>query len=98
MNEQQSRTLQEALTSLSPADVLRDAKEFFSRRNRLYAAFVEREGPTFVDLRGQGGEEIVIGVAVVEGGTRVTGATYLFDQQVARFLTGLPELARAEPA
>ena len=48
------------------------------------------EGPTFCSFRGQGGEEIVIGVAPADGGTRVTGSTYLFDMQVARFLSTLP--------
>ena len=84
------RTLQEAQTSLAPADVLARAKQFFTRRSTLYAAFLDMEGPTFVSFRGQGGEEIVIGVAPADGGTRVTGSTYLFDMQVARFLSTLP--------
>ena len=84
------RTLQEAQTSLAPADVLARAKQFFTRRSTLYAAFLDKEGPTFASFRGQGGEEIVIGVAPADGGTRVTGSTYLFDMQVARFLSTLP--------
>ena len=84
------RTLQEAQTSLAPADVLARAKQFFTRRSTLYAAFLDKEGPTFCSFRGQGGEEIVIGVAPADGGTRVTGSTYLFDMQVARFLSTLP--------
>ncbi len=84
------RTLQEAQTSLAPAEVLARAKQFFTRRSTLYAAFLDMEGPTFASFRGQGGEEIVIGVAPAEGGTRVTGSTYLFDMQVARFLPTLP--------
>ena len=85
------RTLQEATTSLSPADVLTSAKSFFARRNGVYTAFPDMEGPTFVTLRGQGGEEIAIGVAPHhDGGTRVTGSTYLFDPQLARFLATLP--------
>jgi len=83
-------TLQEAQTSLAPAEVLALAKKFFARRSTLYAAFLDKEGPTFVSFRGQGGEEIVIGVAPADGGTRVTGSTYLFDMQVARFLSTLP--------
>jgi hypothetical protein len=69
---------------------------FFARRNSLYAAFAEREGPSFVSLRGQGGEEVLIGaVPAREGtGTRVTGSTYLFDQQVARFFATLPPVAQ----
>lgn len=98
MNQQQSRTLQEARTSLDSAAVLAAAKEFFSRRNTIYAAFVEKQGPTFVSFRGQGGEELIIGVAPVDGGTRVTGSTYMFDQQIARFFSTLPPLAEAPPA
>jgi hypothetical protein len=92
MNNQEDRTLQEARTTLSVPEVIEAAKRFFARRNSLYAAFVEREGPTFVSLRGQGGEEVLIGAtpAADHGGTLVTGSTYLFDQQVARFFTTLP--------
>ena len=92
MNIQDDRTLQETHTTLSVADVIAEAKRFFARRNSIYAAFVEKEGPTFVSLRGQGGEEVLIGaVDAPDGaGTRVTGSTYLFDQQVARFFATLP--------
>jgi hypothetical protein len=92
MNNQQDRTLQEARTSLGVPDVLTAAKTFFARRNSLYVAFLEKEGPTFVSLRGQGGEEVLIGATPAPdgNGTRVTGSTYLFDQQVARFFATLP--------
>src|SRR5438046_1362076 len=90
LNQQRSRTLQETVTTLAPAEVLSAAKAFFARRVGIYSAFLEREGPTFVALRGQGGEEVIFGVAPAEGGTRVSGSTYLFDMQVARFLATLP--------
>lgn len=92
MNIQNDRTLQEMRTTLSAADVIAAAKKFFARRNSLYAAFAEREGPTFVSLRGQGGEEVLVGAtpAADGNGTLVTGSTYLFDQQVARFFATLP--------
>lgn len=96
MNQQSARTLQTTRTTLAGAEVLAAAKRFFARRNTIYAAFPEKEGPTFVSMRGQGGEELIIGVAPVEGGTQVSGSTYLFDQQVARFFASLPELG--EPA
>ena len=89
MNQSQ-RTLQEYRTTLTPDEVLSEAKQFFSRRSSLYATFLDREGPGFVTFRGQGTEEIVIAAAVHEGMTRVTGSTYLFDAQVARFFTTLP--------
>jgi hypothetical protein len=90
MNYQLGRTLQETHTTLAPEEVLAAAKRFFARRQGIYAAFLEKEGPTFVNLRGQGGEEVLIGVAPAEHGTRVTGSTYIFDQQVARFFATLP--------
>ena len=87
---QSNRSMQVARTTLAPALVLEQAKEFFARAQSVYVAFLEREGPGFVALRGQGGEEIVIAVRVHEGATEVTGGSYMFDQQVARFLSTLP--------
>jgi hypothetical protein len=80
-------------TSLNPAAVLALAKTFFARRNPLYAAFLEKEGDTFATFRGQGGEELVIGVAPVDGGTAVRASTYLFDMQAQRFFAMLPPMA-----
>ncbi len=82
--------MQETMTTLSPAEVLSQAKRFFARQVSVYTAFLDMEGPTFVSLRGQGGEEVVIGARITDGGTEVTGSTYLFDQQVARFFATLP--------
>ena len=84
------RTQQEANTSLEAATVLIAAADFFATRNGIYSAFPEKAGPTFVSLRGQGGEEVIFGVEVIAGGTRVTGSSYIFDQQIARFLSTLP--------
>ena len=89
----------EYLTTFSPAEVLARAKGFFERRNPLYAAFLEKEGPAFATFRGQGGEELVIGVAPTEGGTVVRASTYLFDMQAQRFFATLPPIqAPLEPA
>ncbi len=82
--------MQELRTTLPPADVLAAAKEFFARRINIYAAFPEQESAAHVTLRGQGGEEIVIGVVERDGATLVTGASYMFDAQVSRFLATLP--------
>jgi hypothetical protein len=90
VNSQLRRTVQEAVTTASAEEVITYSKVFFARRNGIYAAFLEKEGPGWVNFRGQGGEEIVIGTAPAENGTRVTASTYLFDQQVARFLAELP--------
>jgi hypothetical protein len=89
MNQSQ-RTLQEYHTSATPEEVLAEAKDFFTRRNSIYAAFLEREGPGYVSFRGQGTEELIIAAVTDGGGTRVTGSTYLFDMQIARFFTTLP--------
>lgn len=86
------RTLQEYWTTLAPHDVLARAKDFFTQRNPLYATFVEKEGPGYMTFRGQGGEEIVVAATQKDGGTLVTGSTYLFDMQVARFFATLPSV------
>jgi hypothetical protein len=95
MNQSQ-RTLQEYRSTLPPAEVLSLAKKFFSSRNSLYAAFLDREGPGFATFRGQGGEEVVIAAMEQNGATLVTGSTYLFDMQVARFFSTLPPFVLVE--
>ncbi len=86
---QRDRTLQETTTSHSPAEVLKAAKQFFASQTGVYAAFPEQESRTHVTLRGQGGEEVVIAAIAGAGQTTVTGSTYLFDQQIARFFATL---------
>ncbi len=92
-NSQRARTLQETETTLSGPEVISAAKDFFTKRNSIYATFLDKEGPGYVTFRGQGGEEIVIGAAASGSGTKVSGSTYLFDQQIARFFSGLPMAA-----
>ena len=92
-NAPHGRTLQQTRTTLQGVQVLAAAKEFFTRRSGIYSAFLEQEGPTYLTLRGQGGEEIAIGIAPVAGGTAVTGSSYMFDQQLARFFSSLPPAA-----
>lgn len=80
----------ETRTSQSPAEVLAAAKGFFTRRNPIYGAFLEQESARHLTFRGQGIEEIVIGVEAIEGGgTLVRGSTYLYDAQISRFFTTL---------
>jgi hypothetical protein len=95
MNQSQ-RTLQEYHSTLPPAEVLAQAKKFFSRRNSLYATFLEKEGPGYTTFRGQGGEELIIAATARDGATLVTGSTYLFDMQIARFFTTLPPFVLEE--
>jgi hypothetical protein len=94
---QTNRTLQEYLTTAAPAEVIAEAKRFFARQNGIYAAFPEQESDRHLTLRGQGGEEIALGVQTHDSGTRVTASSYLFDQQVARFFSSLPPV-RVDPA
>jgi hypothetical protein len=70
--------------------VLASAREFFARGSGIYSAFLEKEGPNWMSLRGQGGEEIVIAATEEAGSTAVTGSSYMFDAQVAQFLSSLP--------
>jgi len=98
MSIQGRRTLQQTQTSLAPAEVLAAATRFFSTRNGIYAAYPEKEGPTFVNLRGQGGEEVVIAAVTGEGGTQVTGSSYIFDQQISRFFATLPPFPTEDAA
>jgi hypothetical protein len=85
-----ARTLQECRTSLNAQDVMARAKSFFAQRSSLYAAFLEMEGPGWATFRGQGGEEIALAATATDGATLVTGSTYLFDMQIARFFSTLP--------
>lgn len=97
MHQQRSRQLQDRVTSLSPDEALDAAVQFFARSGGVYTAFLEKRGPTHVALRGQGGEELVIGVRTVDGGTAVSGGSYLFDQQIAAFLSSLPPARPVAP-
>lgn len=88
----------EMTTSLSPEQVVRRAREFFTKRVPATGASVERESARHIVLRGQGGEEIVIASVPVAGGSSVRGSSLLFGQQVNRFLTTLPIPAPAGAA
>jgi hypothetical protein len=80
----------EIVTTLDGAEVLSRAKRFFAERVPLNAAYPEKEGPRYLTLRGQGGEEIAFAVWPGANGTRVRASTLMFDQVVDRFLSTLP--------
>lgn len=80
----------ETRTTLAAPEVFARARRFFAERVPLTAAFPEREGPGFLVLRGQGGEEVALAAWDDDGVTRVRGSTLLFDQAVDRFLSTLP--------
>ena len=86
--------------SLPPADVLARAQQFFAERVPNAAAFVEKSGPGFVTLRGQGGEEVVLSAwqDTDTGVTRVRASTLFFDQALDRFLSTLPLASGVEVA
>jgi hypothetical protein len=85
----------ETLTSLEIPAVLTRAKAFFAERVPLNAAFPESEGPTWLVLRGQGGEEIALAATPRGGAVHVRASTLFFDQAVDRFLSTLPVAGRA---
>jgi len=80
-----------ATVALPAPEVLDRAKRFFAERVPNAAAFAEKQGPGFLVLRGQGGEEIALHARVdAEGKTRVRASTLFFDQALDRFLSTLP--------
>jgi hypothetical protein len=80
----------EVVTTMGGPEILSRAKNFFAERVPLNAAYPEREGPGYLTLRGQGGEEIAFAVWTAPAGTRVRVSTLFFDQVVDRFLSTLP--------
>ncbi len=86
--------------TLAPADVLARAQQFFAERVPNAAAFVEKSGPTFLTLRGQGGEEVVFSAWTDSGNgvTRVRASTLFFDQAIDRFFSTLPLASQVEVA
>lgn len=87
----------EIRTPMEPAEILARARQFFAERVPHNAAYPEQEGPMFLTLRGQGGEEIAIAVAEEDGVRRVRGSTLFFDQALARFLHTLPRASMVAP-
>lgn len=86
--------------SLPPGEVLARAQQFFAERVPHAAAFLEKSGPNFVGLRGQGGEEVVISTweDKEKGVTRVRASTLFFDQALDRFFSTLPLASQVEVA
>lgn len=80
----------EIITSLPTREILSRAKEFFGERVPQVAAYPEKEGDSWLTLRGQGGEEVAIAVFDTPEGRRVRGSTLFFDQALDRFLSTLP--------
>lgn len=83
----------QCVTSMDGAEVLRRAKRFFSERIPQQAAFPEEEGPGYLTLRGQGGEEAAFAVSSAPEGTRVRASSLFYDQAIDRFFSTLPALS-----
>jgi hypothetical protein len=89
--------------ALPPNEIVALAKRFFAERVPHASAFPEKEGPHFLVLRGQGGEEVALNARAFEGPdgaprTHVRVSTLFFDQAVDRFLSTLPLEAGVEVA
>jgi hypothetical protein len=84
--------------TLPPAEVLARAQGFFAERVPNAAAYVEKAGPRFLVLRGQGGEEVVFSAWEDGRVTRVRASTLFFDQAVDRFFSTLPLASEVEVA
>ncbi len=84
--------------TLPPAEVLARAQSFFAERVPNAAAYVEKSGPRFLVLRGQGGEEVVFSAWEDGGVTRIRASTLFFDQAVDRFFSTLPLASEVEVA
>lgn len=92
-----------ATVALAPSEVLARAKRYFAERVPNQAAFVEKEGPQFVVLRGQGGEELVIRAEEGKGEegsgkSVIRASTLFFDQALDRFFSTLPGISGVEVA
>lgn len=92
-----------ATVALAAPEVLARAKQYFAERVPNQAAFVEKEGPQFVVLRGQGGEEVVIRAEEgkgeeARGKSQVRASTLFFDQALDRFFSTLPVISGVEVA
>ncbi len=79
--------------ALAPAEIFARAKAFFAERVPNASAFLEKEGPQFLVLRGQGGEELVMSARPLDGAvakSQVRASTLFFDQALDRFFSTLP--------
>jgi hypothetical protein len=91
--------VQEVLTDLPAAEVVRAAREFFTTRFSPYGAFVEEESEAHIVLKVEAGE-LVIGTAVEDGRTLVRGSTSRLHHELSQFLATLaaPEEVRQNAA
>lgn len=91
--------VQEVLTDISPAEVIRTAREFFETRFSPYGAFVQEETDGHIVLTLDSGE-LVIGTVAEGERTLVRGSTSRLHHELSQFLATLapPEEIRQNSA
>ncbi|MEX2582249.1 MAG: hypothetical protein WD766_03200 [Gemmatimonadota bacterium] len=77
--------VQEVTTDLSPAEVIRLAREFFATRFTPYGAFAEDSSDSHITFRVEAGE-LVIGTGTKGGRTVVRGSTSRLHHELSQFL------------
>jgi hypothetical protein len=80
--------IQEVVTDLEPAEVVRRAKEFFTTRFSNRSAFVEEESESHVKFEIEAGE-LLIGTSRQGDRTTVRGSTSRAHSELSRFLITL---------
>jgi hypothetical protein len=78
--------VQEVISDLSAAEIVRLAREFFTTRFSPYGAFVKEESDHHVVLNFDSGE-VVIGATEEDGKTVVRGSTSRLHHELSQFLT-----------
>jgi hypothetical protein len=87
--------VQEVVTDLPAAEVIRQAREFFTTRFTPYGAFVADESDEHVSFQVEAGE-LMIGTGTKDGRTVVRGSTSRLHHELSQFLVTLapPEEVR----
>lgn len=80
--------VQEVSTHLSPGEVVRLAREFFTTRFTPYGAFVQEESESHIVFGFDAGE-LVIGTVEEDGRTLVRGSTSRVHHELSQFLSTL---------
>jgi len=87
--------VQEVVTELESAEVVRRAREFFTLRLSPYAGFVTEEGDAHIRFRFEAGD-LAVGVGTRDGMRVVRGSSSRLHHELSQFLTTLsvPEEVR----
>jgi len=87
--------IQEVVTPLPAAEVLRRAKSFFITRYSPYAGFLFDESESHIRFRTEVAQ-LTLGLIQTENGTRVRGSTSRMHHELSQFLVTLanPESVR----